>query len=453
MIPMTISDSRLSILSQHSAYASRWLAAQPQWAEDLVGGINTPINSLVIEKLLEPACQVLSQEPINLEVLGAQLRVSRQKLMLLLALRDLSGFADVSEVTEAMSYFAERVIAIGVSALHKDMYPLVGQPQSKDGQFLPLIVVGMGKLGGKELNVSSDIDLVFLYEEDGDTQGGLKSISHHEWYARLGKKLIALLSELKSEGFVFRVDMRLRPNGDSGPLVCSLGMLEEYFSVQGREWERYAWIKGRMIYPTELDPAHATSLKGLQDLVRPFVYRRYLDFGVIAAIRELHAQIQQEAEKRSIAHPERAADIKLGRGGIREIEFMAQMFQLVRGGQDPGLRIKPTLEVLKAVHERNYISESDLVQLTDAYLYLRKLEHRLQYWEDAQTHHLPGDDASQERIALSMGHQTLDDFRKALSSHRANVANLFENAFVLKQQGSEPESGDEASTIWSPSTD
>ena len=453
MIPMTISDSRLSILSQHSAYASRWLAAQPQWAEDLVGGINTPINSLVIEKLLEPACQVLSQEPINLEVLGAQLRVSRQKLMLLLALRDLSGFADVSEVTEAMSYFAERVIAIGLSALHKDMYPLVGQPQSKDGQFLPLIVVGMGKLGGKELNVSSDIDLVFLYEEDGDTQGGLKSISHHEWYARLGKKLIALLSELKSEGFVFRVDMRLRPNGDSGPLVCSLGMLEEYFSVQGREWERYAWIKGRMIYPTELDPTHATSLKGLQDLVRPFVYRRYLDFGVIAAIRELHAQIQQEAEKRSIAHPERAADIKLGRGGIREIEFMAQMFQLVRGGQDPGLRIKPTLEVLKAVHERNYISDSDLVQLTDAYLYLRKLEHRLQYWEDAQTHHLPGDDASQERIALSMGHQTLDDFRKALSLHRANVANLFENAFVLKQQGSEPESGDEASTIWSPSTD
>ena len=453
MIPMTINDSRLSVLHQHSAYASRWLAAQPLWAEDLIGGINTPINSLVIEKLLEPASQVLSQDPINLEVLGAQLRVSRQKLMLLLALRDLSGFADVSEVTEAMSYFAEKVIAIGISALHKDMYPLVGQPQSKDGQFLPLIVVGMGKLGGKELNVSSDIDLVFLYEEDGDTQGGVKSISHHEWYARLGKKLIALLSELKSEGFVFRVDMRLRPNGDSGPLVCSLGMLEEYFSVQGREWERYAWIKGRMIYPTELDPAHATSLKGLQDLVRPFVYRRYLDFGVIAAIRELHAQIQQEAEKRSIAHPERAADIKLGRGGIREIEFMAQMFQLVRGGQDPGLRIKPTLEVLKAVHERNYISESDLVQLRDAYLYLRKLEHRLQYWEDAQTHHLPGDDSSQKRIALSMGHQTLDEFRKALSSHRANVANLFENAFVLKQQGVEAESSNETSTIWSPSTD
>ena len=453
MIPMTINDPRLSVLLKNSAYASRWLTAQPQWVEGLVEGINTPITPLVIEKILEPVYQVLAQETADLEVLAAQLRLSRQKLMLLIALRDLSGLANVSEVTEAMSCFAEKAIAVGLSALHKDMYPLVGEPQSKDGQYLPLIVVGMGKLGGKELNVSSDIDLVFLYEEDGDTRGGIKSISHHEWYARLGKKLIALLSELKSEGFVFRVDMRLRPNGDSGPLVCSLGMLEEYFSVQGREWERYAWIKGRMIYPTESDPVYAASLKGLQDLVRPFVYRRYLDFGVIAAIRELHAQIQQEAEKRSIAHPERVADIKLGRGGIREIEFMAQMFQLVRGGQDPGLRIKPTLEVLRAVHERNYISESDLQQLTDAYLYLRKLEHRLQYWEDAQTHHLPGDDASQERIAKSMGHETLDEFRKVLSSHRTNVANLFENAFVLRQQGSEPESGDETLAIWSPSPD
>ena len=453
MIPMTINDSRLSVLVKNSAYASRWLSAQPQWVEGLVEGVNTPINPLVIEKILDPVYQVLSQETPNLDVLGAQLRLSRQKLMLLLALRDLSGLADVSEVTEAMSCFAEKSIAIGLSALRKDMYPMVGEPQSKNGQYLPLIVVGMGKLGGKELNVSSDIDLVFLYEEEGDTRGGVKSISHHEWYSRLGKKLIALMSELKSEGFVFRVDMRLRPNGDSGPLVCSLGMLEEYFSVQGREWERYAWIKGRMIYPTESDSVYAASLRGLQDLVRPFVYRRYLDFGVIAAIRELHAQIQQEAEKRSIAHPERAADIKLGRGGIREIEFMAQMFQLVRGGQDPGLRIKPTLEVLRAVHERNYISESDLQQLTDAYLYLRKLEHRLQYWEDAQTHHLPGDDASQERIAKSMGHETLDEFRKVLSSHRANVANLFENAFVLRQQGSEPESGDETLAIWSPSPD
>ena len=336
MIPMTINNPRLSVLSQHSAYASRWLTAQPQWAEGLGAEANTPVAAPVIEKLLESAYQILSQETPNLELLSAQLRLSRQKLMLSLALRDLNDLADVSEVTEAMSYFAERVVAIGIDALRKDMYPLVGQPQTKDGQYLPMIVVGMGKLGGKELNVSSDIDLVFLYEEDGDTQGGVKSISHHEWYARLGKKLIALLSELKSEGFVFRVDMRLRPNGDSGPLVCSLGMLEEYFSVQGREWERYAWIKGRMIYPTERDATHAMALKGLQDLVRPFVYRRYLDFGVIAAIRELHAQIQQVAEKRSVAHPERAADIKLGRGGIREIEFMAQMFQLIRGGQDPG---------------------------------------------------------------------------------------------------------------------
>ena len=190
MIPMTINDSRLSVLIKNSAYASRWLSAQPQWVEGLVEGVNTPINPLVIEKILDPVYQVLSQETPNLDVLGAQLRLSRQKLMLLLALRDLSGLADVSEVTEAMSCFAEKSIAIGLSALRKDMYPMVGEPQSKNGQYLPLIVVGMGKLGGKELNVSSDIDLVFLYEEEGDTRGGVKSISHHEWYSRLGKKLL-----------------------------------------------------------------------------------------------------------------------------------------------------------------------------------------------------------------------------------------------------------------------
>ena len=171
---------------------------------------------------------------------------------------------------------AEKVVAMSIEALRSDMRDLVGEPLNADGQYQPMIVIGMGKLGGRELNVSSDIDLIFLYEDDGETQGGVKSISHQEWYTRLGKKLIALLSEVKPEGFVFRVDMRLRPNGDSGPLVCSLAMLEEYFSVQGREWERYAWIKGRMIYPLEGDVGQARAQKGLQDLVRPFVYRSCL---------------------------------------------------------------------------------------------------------------------------------------------------------------------------------
>jgi glutamate-ammonia-ligase adenylyltransferase len=312
---MTLDNKKISVLLEHSAYATRWLTAQPHWMEALLSRQSSPVGDAELTGILQPAQDLLSVSPLNLEALAAQLRLARQQLMLLLALRDLNEDADVIEVTQAMTLFAEKVVGMSIEALRLDMRDLVGEPLNGDGQYQPMIVIGMGKLGGRELNVSSDIDLIFLYEDDGDTKGGIKSISHQEWYTRLGKKLIALLSEVKPEGFVFRVDMRLRPNGDSGPLVCSLAMLEEYFSVQGREWERYAWIKGRMIYPSGDDASHARAQKGLQDLVRPFVYRRYLDFGVIAAIRELHAQIQQEAERRSLSHPERAADIKLGRGG------------------------------------------------------------------------------------------------------------------------------------------
>jgi len=450
MIPMTTIHPKLSALLDHSAYAVRWLTARPEWSSEIGEMAASPVNEAVIDGLLRAALPTEANQAQSIDDLAANLRLARQKFMLLIAARDFNGAADVQEVTQAMTCFAEKVTAIAIEAIRQDIKPMVGEPLNQHGDYSPMMIVGMGKLGGRELNVSSDIDLVFLYEEDGDTQGGTKSISHQEWYTRVGKRLIALLSELRSEGFIFRVDMRLRPNGDSGPLVCSLGMLEEYFCVQGREWERYAWIKGRMIYPLPDMPAHARCQKGLQDLVRPFVYRRYLDFGVIAAIRELHGQIQQEAEKRSLLHPERAADVKLGRGGIREIEFMAQMFQLVRGGQDPGLRIRPTLEVLKAVFERQLIGQAELDQLTNAYIYLRKLEHRLQYWEDAQTHHLPGDDASQQRLGIAMGHATLDDFKKQLAQHRDNVAKLFADAFVLKKHQAEVDEDGANLAVWTP---
>jgi glutamate-ammonia-ligase adenylyltransferase len=448
---MSKNHDYLSVLRQNSAYANRWLNANPSWIEWLDSVASRPIDILTVDSVFEKTHQILSKSPINLDDLAAELRIARQRFMILMAYRDLNGLAGLNEVTQGISLFAEKAVEIAAEGVRLDIQPLVGEPLNVNGEYMPLMIVGMGKLGGRELNVSSDIDLIFLYEEEGDTQGGMKSISNHEWYARLGKKIIALLTELRAEGFVFRVDMRLRPNGDSGPLVCSLSMLEEYFSVQGREWERYAWIKGRLIYPSENHEARPRQQKELQALVRPFVYRRYLDFGVIAAIRDLHAQIQQEADKRSLAHPGRSADIKLGRGGIREIEFMAQMFQLVRGGQDPHLRIRPTLEVLKIAHEKQLISESDLQQLTIAYVYLRTLEHRLQYWEDAQTHYLPPDDASQERLAKSMGHTSVDEFRGILNGHRSRVAELFANAFVLKKVDIEPDEVFEAPKVWAPS--
>ena len=239
---MPIDRKDISFLRAHSAYAVRWLNAYPQWEEWLLSVQEKAIDEHVVNDVLSQALACDS-----LDALMRELRLARQRFMLLLAFRDLSGLASLVEVTQGISLFGERAIEVAVEAIRNDMKNTVGEPVGPDGQYSPPIIVGMGKLGGRELNVSSDIDLVFIYEDEGDTQGGSRSISYHEWYARLGKKLIGVLSEITAEGFVFRVDMRLRPNGDSGPLVCSLAMLEEYFSVQGREWERYALVKARPV--------------------------------------------------------------------------------------------------------------------------------------------------------------------------------------------------------------
>jgi glutamate-ammonia-ligase adenylyltransferase len=251
----------------------------------------------------------------------------------------------------------------------------------------------------------------------------------------MGKRLIKLLAEHDANGFVFRVDMRLRPNGDSGPLVCSLDMLEEYLLVQGREWERYAWIKGRLISPLPSSPIFAYCERELDQLIRPFVYRRHLDYGVIASIRELHAQIQHEADKRSSNHHGRSRDIKLGRGGIREIEFLAQMFQLMRGGTDPRFRIRPTLEVLELVKQQAILPDEEVDVLKMAYIFLRRLEHRIQVWEDQQTHYLPEDEVARDRLASSMiGPDQIQGrvaFMDDLDKYQTAVAQYFEKAFVL----------------------
>ena len=369
-----------------------------------------------------------------------ELRLARQRLMLWIAYRDLNGLAALDEVTHALSYFAQQSLAYTAAFIRKDLKGRFGLPSARSADYeLPLMIVGMGKLGGKELNLSSDIDLIFLYEEEGDTQGGSSSISNHEWFTKLGRRLIKIIAEHDENGFVFRVDMRLRPNGDSGPLVCSLEMLEEYLFVQGREWERYAWIKGRMIYPLSDHPDHVRCEKGLEQIIRPFVYRRHLDYGVIAAIRELHAQIQREAEKRSSNRSGRSRDIKLGRGGIREIEFLAQMFQLMRGGTDPRLRIRPTLEVLDLLQANQWMSPEEVQDLKVAYVFLRRLEHRIQIWEDQQTHYFPESDEARLQLAKAMAGPaevtTLDEFIQELNGHQNRVARYFEKAFSLDADG------------------
>ncbi|MCD4548368.1 bifunctional [glutamate--ammonia ligase]-adenylyl-L-tyrosine phosphorylase/[glutamate--ammonia-ligase] adenylyltransferase, partial [Burkholderia pseudomallei] len=408
-----------------------------------------PVTRAALDARLD---ELLAQggQPPSEDALKKALRQLRGEAFGAVAERDLAGRADVAEVTGTMTDLAEAAIQHALALLAAELEAQYGEPRGPSGERLALGVVGMGKLGGRELNVSSDIDLIFVYEDDGETAGGARApISVHEFFTRLGRRLIGVLSEATADGYVFRVDMRLRPNGDSGPLVCSLGMLEEYFYVQGREWERYAWIKGRLV--TERASAAARRLaQQLDAIVKPFVYRRYLDFGVIGAIRSLHEQIRQEARRRATMRPDKADDIKLGRGGIREIEFSAQVFQLIRGGQDAGFRVQPTLAVLRHASASGLITEEVRAGLTHAYLFLRTLEHRLQYRNDAQTHAMPVDPAERAALAASLGFADYAALIDRLDQHRAFVEAQFDQVFADKADGGARREDDQAAgCIWS----
>ncbi|NDV12359.1 bifunctional [glutamate--ammonia ligase]-adenylyl-L-tyrosine phosphorylase/[glutamate--ammonia-ligase] adenylyltransferase [Crenobacter caeni] len=348
-------------------------------------------------------------------LIGA-LRRLRQAVMARLIARDLAGLAPLDEVVTTISDLADFAIVRAEASACASL-ARYGTPTGEDsGEAQQLIVVAMGKLGGFELNVSSDIDLIFVYPEDGETAGG-RVTSNHEYFTRLGKEIIRIISETTADGLVFRVDMRLRPYGDSGPLVMSFAALENYLLTQGREWERYAWIKGRAV---------TGDAAGLAELVRPFVYRKYLDYGAYGAMRELHAQIRREVARRDMA-----ANIKLGPGGIREIEFIAQVFQLIRGGREKRLQLKGTRETLACLKAMHLMEDDAVSELEAAYDYLRRLEHRLQYVDDAQTQTLPETDAARHAIAQSMGATNWDAFMATLNVHRRHVTRHFEQVFFL----------------------
>jgi [glutamine synthetase] adenylyltransferase / [glutamine synthetase]-adenylyl-L-tyrosine phosphorylase len=329
--------------------------------------------------------------------LARELRRLRNRVLLRVMARDLAGLADLDEVCATMSDLAEVAIQ---RILEKE----------------DLAVVGMGKLGGRELNVSSDIDLVFVHAGGVDEQ---------ERFERAGRRLIRLLNEATEDGFVFRVDMRLRPYGDSGPLACSLDFLENYFIAQGREWERYAWIKARALT--------GGLEKELQQIVRPFVFRKYLDYATLGAMRALHAEV-----RRDVARRELAGHVKLGPGGIREIEFIAQALQLVRGGRDPELTARPTLQVLKKLSEKNLLPETAAAELSEAYVFLRHVEHRLQYLDDAQRHDLPDDAEDQGRVARMMGFSEWNAFSSRLAKVRGAVSTHFDAIFAETEPAAAP---------------
>ena len=347
----------------------------------------------------------------------ASLRNLRRHAMLHCIYRDINGLADLNETVTMISRLADMTVLAAQQFHTRAMASRFGV----DGDLIAtdsaqLLVVGMGKLGGMELNVSSDIDLIFIHAEDG---AATADRSWHEFHAELGKRIIRALDHVDENGFVFRVDMRLRPFGASGPLVSSLETLEHYFVTQARPWERYAWLKGRAV------TGNLATIAALDRLIKPFVYRHYHDYAAIEEMRDLHAQIRADATKRN-----RLDDIKVGVGGIREIEFIAQLFQLIRGGREPALQTRSTREALSQLARLGIVTPERVDALQAAYGFLRNLEHRLQYLDDQQTQLLPSNDEDRQRIAEAMNLADWPALLYVLNRHRQQVTTEFEALFA-----------------------
>ncbi|ADJ27102.1 bifunctional [glutamate--ammonia ligase]-adenylyl-L-tyrosine phosphorylase/[glutamate--ammonia-ligase] adenylyltransferase [Nitrosococcus watsonii] len=348
------------------------------------------------------------------------LRRFRQREMVRIIWRDLAGWASLDEVFRELSQLAEACLNRALACLHYWQSEALGTPYGAvSGKPQSMVVLGMGKLGARELNLSSDIDLIFAYPESGETRGAQRTLSNEEYFIRLARRLIRVLDERTEEGFVFRVDMRLRPDGDSGPLVTSFTAMENYYQNQGRDWERYAMIKARVVAGDCQAGTHLIAM------LRPFSYRRYLDFGAIESLRGMKAMITQELRRQGIE-----ANIKLGPGGIREIEFIGQSFQLIRGGREPALQERGILRVLALLAERDHLPYYAKEELCTAYIFLRRVEHRLQAYRDEQTHYLPTSAEGRARLAFAMGYGDWGAFASALEEHRRRVQEHFEQLFA-----------------------
>ena len=365
----------------------------------------------------------------------AALRVLRHLVLERLAVLDSEQGAPLIDVTHPMTELAELALDLAYQLAMAELTELHGTPMAGDVT-AQCWIMGMGKLGARELNVSSDIDLIYVYDQDGETTGndqGRLRITNHEFFGKLVKHIYQTVGESTEHGLVFRVDLALRPNGNSGPSAVSLSALETYFVVQGREWERFAWLKSRVVAP--LSAVNNGSASALRSVVLPFVFRRYLDYNVFEALRQLHHQIRDHAAKRAAGNPGRANDVKLSRGGIREIEFTVQLLQVVRGGQFPELRRRPTLDALPRLATAKLMSAQTAQALADAYMFLRQVEHRIQYLDDQQTHLMPTQDADLLWVAQTMGFSQVGAFLQTLSAHRETVAQEFDTLLGGESNG------------------
>jgi glutamate-ammonia-ligase adenylyltransferase len=406
-------------LLRHACYCSDFISAAISADPDLPrrllqgGALDAPFR---VQRLRQPAAAESLTEP---EFMRA-LRLLRRDEMIRIALRDLSGFAELEETLGALSALADFCLHAACDYSHRLLAGRHGEPFTEDASPLALCVLALGKLGGGELNFSSDIDVVFAFAEHGRTRANAQQhvIEAEDFFTRQARLVVKYLHEITADGFVFRVDTRLRPFGDSGPLVTSFDFMETYYQNQGRDWERYALIKARPVCGIE------SQSQRLMKLLQPFVYRRYLDYGAFEALRAMKALIMREVARKGMRD-----NVKLGPGGIREIEFIAQAFQLIRGGREPEFRRRELLPILRTLGARKLLDEAAVRELSAAYRFLRDAENRLQMTADQQTHTLPQAPQERARLAYAMGFPDWDGFYAKLDAHRARVATVFTGIF------------------------
>lgn len=361
------------------------------------------------------------------------LRQFRRRVMVRIAWAQTLDLLPLTETLQQLSMLAETLIVRARDWLYSACCREWGTPCNAQGVAQPLMILGMGKLGGGELNFSSDIDLIFTWPENGTTRGGRRELDNAQFFTRLGQRLIKVLDQPTRDGFVYRVDMRLRPFGDGGPLVMSYAALEDYYQDQGRDWERYAMVKARIMGDNN-DPW----CQELHSMLRPFVFRRYIDFSVIQSLRNMKGMIAREVRRRGLTN-----NIKLGAGGIREAEFIVQVFQLIRGGREPQLQTRGWLETLDTLTSLHLLAPDDITRLRAAWCYLRRLENLLQSIGDEQTQTLPDDALNQARLAWAMGEEAWPALQATLAQHMLAVRRIFDELIGDDEQDSSAENSDE----------
>jgi len=418
-----------------SDFVAQACCRHPQMLADLLdsGDLDRPYE----EGTYQRALSGWTEECLDDASLGTKLRQFRRREMVRIAWRDLAGWAELDETLAELSALARACIDVALDRLYQWHCRDFGVPHGGfSGEPQHLVVLGMGKLGANELNFSSDIDLIFAYPEDGETRGG-RSRTNQEFFIRLGQRLIAALDQQTGDGFVFRVDMRLRPFGDAGPLVASFSAVESYYQSHGREWERYALIKAAVVAGDSRAGAE------LLATLRPFIYRRYLDYGAFESLREMKEMIRQQVARKGMED-----NIKLGAGGIREVEFIGQAFQLIRGGREPALQARGIRTILRYLGAHDYLPSYVSEALDRAYLFLRRAENRIQALADQQTHDLPTDLCDRQRIALAMGFDDWDEFEAQLRHHMSTVHDHFEQVFSAPQREQAAQQGSLFDVVW-----